>query len=146
MRINIIDPKLLADQHLIAEYREIKMLPKALIKSINSKNGLDLSRISKEYTLNKGHGYFFYNKISYITNRFNLLLDEMHNRDFQTNFTSLELDNIPPYLFNDYTPSPDEIRTNIERLLLRIDDKPLWYKYYNLNINFHQLYLPLTVE
>lgn len=29
MRVNVIHPKYLADQHLVAEYREIKMGPKA---------------------------------------------------------------------------------------------------------------------
>lgn len=41
MRVNVIHPKYLADQHLVAEYREIKMGPKALSKSLYSKNGVD---------------------------------------------------------------------------------------------------------
>ena len=46
MRVNVIHPKYLADQHLVAEYREIKMGPKALSKSLYSKNGVDKNRIS----------------------------------------------------------------------------------------------------
>ena len=47
MRVNVIHPKYLADQHLVAEYREIKMGPKALSKSLYSKNGVNKNRISK---------------------------------------------------------------------------------------------------
>ena len=32
MRVNVIHPKYLADQHLVAEYREIKMGPKGSIE------------------------------------------------------------------------------------------------------------------
>jgi len=76
MRINIISPRLLMNQHLIAEYREIKMLPKSLVRSIKSKKGFDKKRISKTYTLNEGHAYFFYNKLTFIENRFEDLLNE----------------------------------------------------------------------
>lgn len=65
MRVNVIHPKYLADQHLVAEYREIKMGPKALSKSLYSKNGVDKKRVSKEYTLNTGHTYFFMIKINF---------------------------------------------------------------------------------
>ena len=66
MRINILNPEVLPDQHLMAEIREIKMLPKTLMKSLRSKFGVNPRRISKTYTLNEGHGYFFYNKIPFI--------------------------------------------------------------------------------
>ena len=54
-RINIINVSELTDQHLIAEYREITMVPAALNRTINSRNGLDINKIPKEFTLNKGH-------------------------------------------------------------------------------------------
>ena len=58
-RINIIPASELHDQHLIAEYREITMVPAALRRTLNSKKGLDESKIPSTYTLNKGHVYFF---------------------------------------------------------------------------------------
>ncbi len=45
-RINIIPVKELYDQHLIAEYREITMVPAALNRTLRSKNGLEKSKIS----------------------------------------------------------------------------------------------------
>jgi len=60
-RINIIPVKELFDQHLIAEYREIIMVPAALSRTLKSKVGFDESKIEDRYTLNKGHVYLFYN-------------------------------------------------------------------------------------
>ena len=81
-RINIIPVDQLYDQHLIAEYREITMVPAALKRTLNSKNGLDLSKIPNQYTLNKGHVYFFYNKGKYLDIRYNQIVKEMKNRGF----------------------------------------------------------------
>lgn len=137
MRINIIPTNRLTDQHLVAEYREIKMLPKMLRRSINSKNGVNLNKIPKQYTLNAGHGLFFYNKLSFIRKRFNDLLGEMSNRGFKTNCTVLEDNGFPSWAYNDYEPTIDAMKINIERILLRISDKPLWYSFnkkkYDLN-------------
>ena len=59
-RINIIDPAELTDQHLIAEYREITMVPGSLNRTLNSKIGYKESKVPKRYTLNGGHVYFFW--------------------------------------------------------------------------------------
>ena len=48
----------LTDQHLIAEYREITMVPAALKRTLNSKKGLNSSKIPINYTLKKGQVYF----------------------------------------------------------------------------------------
>ena len=66
-RINIVPVKELMDQHLIAEYREITMVPASLSRTLASKKGLDYSKIPKNYTLNRGHVYFFYDKGLYLS-------------------------------------------------------------------------------
>ena len=71
-RINIISPSELTDQHLIAEYREITMVPGMLQRTLKSKKGLDKSKIKKVYTLNAGHVYFFMIKG-------NILINDMMN-------------------------------------------------------------------
>ena len=48
-RINLVNPSELKDQHLIAEYREITMIPAALNRTLNSKIGLRREKISKKY-------------------------------------------------------------------------------------------------
>jgi len=141
MRINIIEPSWLTDQHLIAEYREIKMMPKVLIRSIYSKKGIIKEELPKEYTLNTGHGKFFYCRMQYIVDRFELIKKEMIERDFQCNHTKLfegythpsgirinSIDDIPEEFFGNYIPAPKDIDILLERILLRISDKPMWYK------------------
>ena len=47
MRVNVIHPIFLSDQHLVAEYREVKMGPKALSRSLGSIRGVDKKKISQ---------------------------------------------------------------------------------------------------
>jgi deoxyribonuclease (pyrimidine dimer) len=67
IRINIIPVAELMDQHLIAEYREITMVPVSFTRTLSSKTGLDYRKIPKSYILNKGHVYFFYDKGFYLS-------------------------------------------------------------------------------
>ena len=127
MRINCIDPKELHRLHLIAEAREIKMLPKSLLRTMNSKKGLDMSKISKVYTLNTGHGYFFYNKLQYIYNRFECLKEEMIRRGYKCESTEIVKLNVP-HLMNDWIPTEDDMKVNRERIELRISQKPHLYE------------------
>ena len=57
VRVNLISPEKLADQHLVAEYAEILMLI-AYIKSYPS-----TEEIPEHYTLGEGHMKFFKNKV-----------------------------------------------------------------------------------
>ena len=62
-RINIVPTSELADQHLVAEYRELFMVGSALQRTLKSKNrDKTLSSLPEKYTLSTGHVKFFYNK------------------------------------------------------------------------------------
>ena len=129
-RINIINVSELTDQHLIAEYREITMVPAALNRTINSRNGLDVNNIPKEFTLNKGHVTFFYDKGKYLFKRYNLLINEMKKRGFNPNKnrlfpTKIFIDN---HLFHDWEPKLKDLKTIRLRILLKIQQKPNWYR------------------
>ena len=129
-RINIINVSELTDQHLIAEYREITMVPAALNRTINSRNGLDINKIPKEFTLNKGHVTFFYDKGKYLFKRYNLLINEMKKRGFNPNKnrlfpTKIFIDN---HLFHDWEPKLKDLKTIRSRILLKIQQKPNWYR------------------
>jgi deoxyribonuclease (pyrimidine dimer) len=148
MRVNIIPVKFLADAHLRAEYREILMAPHFYNKTLGSKNGIDRKKISKIYTLNKGHAYFFYNKMGYIKERHNLLEQEMIKRSFKTREEySLKTHCIMPFDMNGYEVSYDDKLVNIERILDRIytkifiDGKPNFYKYHGENMSFDDWFL-----
>ena len=60
VRINLVHPKKLADQHLIAEYNEILMLIGYVRKYP------PLENIPDSYKLGKGHVKFFKNKLDYL--------------------------------------------------------------------------------
>ena len=128
MRINCIPVKYLADQHLRAEWVEILMLPAYLKRSIASKEGLKLYEGS-EYTLNSGHARFFYDKLAYVKDRYEKIGIEMNKRGYKTN-PVLDLSMFPKELFNWWVPTEVDQKNNIDRILTRICEKPLWYTYY----------------
>ena len=129
-RINLVEPSELTDQHLIAEYREIFMVGGSLKRTLVSKSGYQESRVSKRYTLNRGHVYFFYNKAKYLHSRYHELIDEMKRRGFQPDKsrvfpTKVFKDN---GLYNDWTPTIEDYKIIRERIQQKIDMKPNWYR------------------
>lgn len=130
MRINIISPKYLTDNHLIAEYREMKMITYYYVRSSQTKEGIDRSRISKKFTLNKGHAYMWYDKFGYVEKRFEAICQEMRDRGFKCDYDKLNYTNIPKEAFGDFLPTREDKRINLDRILIRIAKQPNWYKYY----------------
>ena len=129
-RINIISVSELYDQHLIAEYREITMVPAALKRNLSSKKGLDESKIPINYTLNKGHVYFFYNKGEYLFKRYQQIIDEMKKRGFKPDIKrkfpkDIFINN---NLYNDWEPSLEDFKIINERIESKIKAKANWYR------------------
>lgn len=154
-RINLVPPAELMDQHLFAEFREIKMVPKALGRSLRAawqrefdKNDMNdyaeqraqlamnvvLKKIPPHYTLNKGHVSFFYDKGEYLRDRFEQLCEELSVRGYEYDRTAV-LDNdgifasLPSTFNKHYTPTPDALALVRERINQRIAQKPGWYRY-----------------
>ena len=129
-RINIIPVSELHDQHLIAEYREITMVPAALNRTLKSKAGLDRKKISKRFTLNSGHVYFFYDKGLYLDKRYTEIVNEMKSRGF--NPDSARVFPIDIFkdndLYNDWTPTIEDQKLIRQRIQERINSKPDWYR------------------
>ena len=91
-RINLVPPEELMDQHLFAEFREIKMVPKSLARSIAARGVQGVQkRIPTAFTLNTGHVSFFYDKGAYLVGRYALLRQELERRGINFNRES-ELD------------------------------------------------------
>lgn len=143
-RINLVPVEELADQHLFAEFREIKMVPRSLNRSVlssmkksNGKNFLIQLRdkIPKTYTLNKGHVTFFYDKGKFLEKRFQLLREELIKRGYGINLNAV-MDELGIYKelgdmwTCDYFPTPQEIEISRERIQQRLLEKPHFYKYY----------------
>ena len=129
-RINIIPASELHDQHLIAEYREITMVPAALRRTLNSKKGLDESKIPSTYTLNKGHVYFFYNKGEYLLKRYHEIISEMKLRGFKPDSKrkfpkDIFIDN---NLYKDWNPNLEDFKVIRDRIESKIKARPNWYR------------------
>jgi deoxyribonuclease (pyrimidine dimer) len=134
-RINLVKPQDLSDQHLFAEWREIKMIVPSAIRSLKSATGAELAKkISPEYTLNTGHVTYFYNKLSFLKDRFADLTDEVLQRGFD--ISSFEFENSDyEYVFSKipqifWQPTAVDIRVNVERISQRLNERSEWYKYY----------------
>lgn len=119
-RINVIPVYELADQHLMAEYRE---LPRVLKQKIN------IDGASSTYILGKGHVKWAAAHLGFIYNRYYELIQEMKYRGFNTSFDSIE----KPTSDNTYNVTDADIKTNRERILDRIRSKPTWYRWTKRN-------------
>ena len=123
VRINLIHPRKLSDQHLIAEYNEILMLL-GYVKKYPK-----LGEIPSEYTLGKGHILFFKNKLKYLKKRHEMIKKEMKKRRFKTEKT-IRLSNFSQKLVNDWKPSSKDKSIIKKRLIDRIKLKPKLYRYH----------------
>ncbi|MBU1111878.1 MAG: pyrimidine dimer DNA glycosylase/endonuclease V [archaeon] len=123
VRINIINPKKLADQHLIAEYNEILML------FGHVKKFPKVHSSPKEYCLGRGHINFFKNKLLYLKKRHELLKKEMILRGFKPE-KKISLSHFRKNLCNDWKPKKKDYYIIQKRLIDKIKLKPNYYKYY----------------
>lgn len=133
MRINVIDPKYLMDQHLRAEYLEIQGMMLNYYRRSVLQTDFDWSRVPKHYTLGTGHAMFFYDKMKFVTRRFKRVVAECNARGFTTNLLELDYSIVKPEHMNDYEVSRKDIEVNLERVRQRISLKPEWYKYKGVN-------------
>ena len=130
-RINLVNPRELSDQHLVAEYREIFMVGSSLQRSIKSKYWLKtINNIPDEFTLNKGHVTFFYNKGMYLDKRYSLLVKEMKRRGMNPDpKRKFKKSQWPKYLYNDWKPKNKDLKIIRKRIEEKINLKPDWYRY-----------------
>jgi deoxyribonuclease (pyrimidine dimer) len=130
-RINAdLDPRTLKRAHLLAELREITMVPASLKRSLRTKTTTEVLRsIPKDYSLGKGHVTHFYNKLLFLQKRFNRLADEMERRGYNPDRTRIiAFDGFDIIWYGDWTATDrdnDIVRVRIEQ---RIAQKPHLYK------------------
>jgi len=125
VRINLINPKFLADQHLIAEYNETLML----LGYVKKYPEFEVSKMSKNYKLGPGHILFFKNKLKYLQKRFEFIKKEMKKRGFSGNI-KINLKKFDKKLVNDWKPKSKDKEIIKERLVYKINLKPDYYRYY----------------
>lgn len=123
VRINLLNPKKLSDQHLIAEYDEMLMLVSYI------KNHPRLENIPQKYCLGKGHMKFFKDKLLYLKKRHESIKSEMKKRGFRTRKT-IFLRGFKRQNKNDWRPKKEDLKTIKKRLIEKIKLKPEFYRYY----------------
>lgn len=134
-RVNLVHVEDLADQHLFAEWREIKMVPAKVRK--NLANAVPMDKLPPKYTLATGHVRFFYDKLGWLYLRFQDLTRELRQReynipsDFDINAYGIFLHEMPGDLVRSaWIPTPEEIKINVDRIEERLRQRPEWYRYY----------------
>jgi len=129
-RVNAgIPPRELHRAHLVAELREITMVPSSLARSLRTRTPDDiLKNIPMVFTLNKGHVSFFYDKLGYLLKRFYLLADEMGRRGYNPDRTRAKyIEGFESLWYGDWSPTEADNDIVRERIRLRISEKPHLY-------------------
>ncbi|MFZ7216497.1 pyrimidine dimer DNA glycosylase/endonuclease V [Avibacterium avium] len=114
-RINVVPPQELCDQHLLAEHRELTRIPNAV-----AKGKYNLAGQPADYKLGEGHVRFFFNKLQFLKNRYDLLHQECKARGFNVQYFWPEDLPQDPSLWQDYQPTENALALNRERIKLRM--------------------------
>ncbi len=128
-RVNVVPPKELCNQHLMAEYREMPRLLKNLKSSLNRKSSrFSMSEISNEYILGAGHVKFFFDKFQFLYIRHKSITEELLVRNYNLSMPNLSdvFLQVDKKWFNNYEPSPEALCLNRERIKIRMPKNPMW--------------------
>ena len=122
-RVNLVDPSTLHRKHLVAELHELPRIF-TLYRKYQDRD----HEIPSTYTLGKGHIKFFYNKLNFLTERYELLCNEMRNRGYKVNQISKEalLSGINMSGQIEYHPTSEDVALNAARIKERTN--PNWGK------------------
>jgi deoxyribonuclease (pyrimidine dimer) len=126
VRINLIDPKYLADQHLLAEHDEILML----VGHVRKYPYMD--EVVLGFRLGKGHIKFFKDKLLYIKKRDERIKKEMRRRGYRPK-VSVDLAGFDKVLLKDWRPGKRDKRIITRRIMEKIRKKPRYYTYYKVH-------------
>ena len=130
-RINLTLVSELADQHLMAEYRELPRVFGAVRKHVQNGKKVSDFKIPSSFLLGTGHVTFFYDKLLFLKNRHQELIAECLKRGFNIKDTTVQdISDIPQEFRGDYVPHEASIAISQARLDEKIAQRPTWYKHY----------------
>ncbi len=121
-RINVVPVEELSDKHLSGEFHEITR-----VFTLARKRGAAHPKAPSQYVLGKGHVLFFYDKLSWVSRRYQSLAQELRSRaarrgssssvngDLVARVISEARDEVP-HLFGEYHPTPESLSINRQRL------------------------------
>ena len=124
-----VEPSELHRLHLIAEYREIPMVPASIKRSLRTRTvQAVLKDVPAQFTLNRGHVTFFANKIVYLRRRYERVKSEMIRRGYNLDETrNPGFDGLPDECYGDWDETEVARRIVLERIALRKAEKPHLY-------------------
>lgn len=117
-RINLVEPRELCDQHLLAEHRELTRIPNAV-----AKGRYRLAGQPADYKLGEGHVRFFFDKMAFLQRRYEALHRECLLRGFKVKHIWPQDLPQQPDLWRDYTPSEHALALNRQRISERMPAK-----------------------
>lgn len=129
-RINLVPVQELADQHLMAEYRELPRIFGAVRKHVQAEKNVKDFKIAPYYLLGTGHVTFFYDKLKFLANRHYDLVLECLRRGINISNTGInDISDIPDEWCGEYLPSTSEIELSRSRIIEKIQAKPDFYRW-----------------
>ena len=127
-RINLVPVWELADQHLIAEWRELPRIFGLVKKKLDEGKPII---ISENYTMGTGHVRFFYDKLLFLQKRHQALVKEAQKRGFKITLTKkISLKSFPKEYCQDFIPSELDLKISQQRILEKLQAKPGFYTFY----------------
>lgn len=118
-RINLVPPAELHSKHLLAEYRELPRVFGLVQAAHLNHRGLPRNRPTT-YTLGTGHVTFFYDKLEWLDERFNLLVKECLRRGFNIQHLRPPKVHVPQCYWNYWYPTAADIALNRQRIAERM--------------------------
>ena len=107
----------LTDEHLLAEHREIKRIPRAYLVALDSGS---IDRVPKAFCLGRGHVLYFIDKPRYTLNRYHKIHKECLRRGFNVEDYSDNWKCYPKRMFGKATRSSYRV---VEMLVSRISER-----------------------
>jgi deoxyribonuclease (pyrimidine dimer) len=124
-RINTLHPRYLADQHLLAEYRELPRVFDLALRWME-RTDCDTARLPGTYRMGKGHVMFFYDKLDWCVARQRAIIEECLRRGFDIAHT--EVPDPHPDLCSGWNPTEVDTSINLSRLCAKQAARPLFYR------------------
>lgn len=119
-RINCIPPAELTREHLLAEYRELPRTVALANAAWRARRADVERRAPARYVLGTGHVLFFYDKLSWVRERFRGLVEEMLRRGYRPAYRELPPIEVGAAWMRSWAPDAAAMDLNRARIAARL--------------------------
>lgn len=129
-RVNVVPVEELTNAHAFGEYKEI-LRPISKVKNALAKYPNKYAfykaygkKLPAAYTMGTGHETFFFDKLTYIAERYQQLCEWRKARGYKYTEISIEnlLDGLPSFVLQSYTPTQQALEINRQRIAERLGE------------------------